>query len=1049
MAIIGDSTVSTYRENEANRGWGQMIPYFFEGHVRFENHAKPGRSTKTFIGEGLWAKVLESLGEEDFVLIQFGHNDSHEPGNPESTDASGDYRKFIEQYIEETRAKGATPILVTPMHRRSFDGKGNLLPFLVGDDGTPRYDLEPYAEAMRDVAKSKGVTLIDLFAMSGEFMQGIGNDALVDLLAPNDTTHWNKSGAIHMAALVCRGLAESDSPLKQHLLPNAGSAALAPETPIKPAGAPAVSGTAGSERDFALVEAGKAATIVYSGEDAKVVEIASELFAEDVERVSGVRPEVTTTAAGQSGPLVVIGTLGESPVIDALAAGRKIDVSGIKGGWERYRIEVVENPSPDVPQALVIAGSDRRGTAFGVFSLSEAIGVSPWYWWADVPAKRTDEIHISPEPFTSKEPSIRYRGIFINDEDWGLQEWAEKNFESGQGEVKDMGPKTYAKIFELLLRLKANHCWPAMHPSTKAFNHYPENKQVADDYAIVMGSSHCEPMLRNNVDEWDHKKFGDWNPVTNLPSMLDYWETRVAENAEFENVYTVGVRGVHDSGVPGGGSPKEKRDRLEKLIGLQRKMIEEHVNPDASKVPQSFVPYKEVLDLYQMGMDLPEDITLVWPDDNHGYIRQLPDAEERQRSGGSGVYYHLSYWGGSHDFLWLDSTPPAHLWLEMTKAYQLGVHEMWVLNVGDIKPMETGMGITFDLAWNIDAYGPDVQGRFLHDFYKQQFGPAFGEVIASLKDEYYRLCAIRRPEHMGFNQIYPNTPIQDSPWPMEKQQRVLQRWLRLAERTEAFAAELPEELRSSYFQLVEYPTLGAAAMAEKILRAEAARRTGSSDEGNLAVKAFERIKELTEEYNSLQGGKWREMMDYRPRGLPVFDMPSTAPTGTNPASPDPEEDVIRIDPTSFVRTRGQDGADWGVIDGLSPRGHAITVMPFQDVPTLRTAGAVRKHAPVAEYIFDSEQSSEVSVEIEALPTHPFTPEHEVLAAVSINDGAPVLVSFGERDSGGHDKLWAKNVLRHVMSGSAKLKVPKGRATLKLWSADRALVVQGIAIKPGK
>src|SRR5215831_16549904 len=630
-------------------------------------------------------------------------------------------------------------------------------------------------------------------------------------------------------------------------------------------------------RSFHLAERDTCAPLYADGADFPVVQLAVDALASDIERVTGRRPEVGSGPPRHVRYAVLIGTLGKSELIDKLVAAKKLDISGLHGAWESFVVTTVTNPLPGVKQGLVIAGSDRRGTAYGVFTLSEAIGVSPWNWWADVHPRRRESLFIRAGTYRQGPPDVKYRGIFINDEDWGIQEWAEKNFESGVSEAKDIGPKTYAKVCELLLRLKANYLWPAMHDSTKPFNFYPENKVVADRYAIVMGSSHAEPMLRNNVGEWPRDQTDKWNPVTNLPGVLDYWEQRVRENGRYENVYTVGMRGIHDSGMPGGGTPAEKRDRLEEIIRLQREMLARNVNPDPARVPQIFVPYKEVLEIYQSGLRLPDDITVVWPDDNFGYIRELPDARARSRSGGNGVYYHISYWGRPHDYLWLESTAPALIWEEMTKAYELGARQLWVVNVGDIKPLEAGMTLFLKLGWNVKRYGPDVQRKFLRDFYAEQFGSPHADAIAALKDEYFRLCAVRRPEHMGFNRTYPNTPVQDSDWSRAETSRFLNRWRQLARSAETLARKLPLESRDAYFQLVEYPARAGASMVEKLILAEEARLTGSREKAQASQASLNLIQQLTERYNSQNGGKWRGMMDYRPRRLPVFDLPPTTP----------------------------------------------------------------------------------------------------------------------------------------------------------------------------
>jgi hypothetical protein len=424
-------------------------------------------------------------------------------------------------------------------------------------------------------------------------------------------------------------------------------------------------------------------------EDFKVARIAAECLATDVERVTGVSPALKNELRELSGPAVLIGTIGKSAAIDELIRSGKLEVKPIAGQWESFVIATVTNPAPGVSAALVIAGSDRRGTAYGVFTLSEAIGVSPWVWWADVPPQRRASLVLGATAITSLPPSVKYRGIFINDEDWGLQPWAANTFEPETG---DIGPKTYAKVFELLLRLKANYIWPAMHDCTKAFNIYPRNKLVADDYAIVMGSSHCEQMLRNNVTEYDVEKYGPWDYEKNRTNILAYWQQRLEDNGKFESIYTVGMRGIHDSGMPGGGDTQQKVARLQRVIADQRELIAKAINPDPASVPQIFCPYKEVLTLYQNGLNVPEDVALVWPDDNHGYIRQLSSPAEQKRRGGSGVYYHISYWGAPEDYLWLCTTPPALIWEEMHKACEHGARSVWVVNVGDIKPAEIGLG---------------------------------------------------------------------------------------------------------------------------------------------------------------------------------------------------------------------------------------------------------------------------------------------------------------------------------------------------------------------
>jgi hypothetical protein len=496
--------------------------------------------------------------------------------------------------------------------------------------------------------------------------------------------------------------------------------------------------------DFPLVSQNHAAEIFFSADDYRVVRIAAQDFASDIEKVTGVKPTIKTESSNSPKTLVVIGTLGKNTLIDNLIKGGKLDVAPIRNKWESYIIQTIDNPFPQIEAALVIVGSDRRGTAFGVYEMSQKIGVSPWIWWADVVPDRRENLFISHGKEISNEPSVKYRGIFLNDEDWGLQPWASKTFKPETG---DIGPKTYANIFELLLRLKANTCWPAMHEVTKPFNRIPQNKRIADDYAIVMGNSHAEPMLRNNVGEWKDEE-GKYNFANNEKGIAAYWEERVAENAAFENVFTIGMRGIHDSPIQGAKSPAERIPLLEKIFATQRNLLTKYVNLNVAEIPQIFCPYKEVLADYRAGLNVPEDVTIVFPDDNFGYIRDFPNATEQKRKGGFGVYYHISYLGRPLSYTWLNSTPPALIFEEMSKAYENGMRRFWILNVGDIKPQEIGIEFFLQMAYDANKWNVENQNQFLSAWAKREFGAPHAGEIAVMMDKYFRLGFQRKPEHL-------------------------------------------------------------------------------------------------------------------------------------------------------------------------------------------------------------------------------------------------------------------------------------------------------------
>lgn len=627
---------------------------------------------------------------------------------------------------------------------------------------------------------------------------------------------------------------------------------------------------------FEVVTKDQKASILYD----KAITLDSILaysLAEDIFKVSGFKPLVTQNKAAVSGNVIVIGRI-QSKLVQSFL-DKKNDFKNLEKQWESYGYKIILNPNSKITKAFIIAGTDPRGTAFGVFDLSQKMGVSPWYWWADVPVAKQKELVFSQNDFQSKAPSVKFRGIFLNDEDWGLRPWAAKTFEP---EIGNIGPKTYAKIFELLLRLKANTIWPAMHEGTTAFFNVPGNAKIAEDYQIVVGTSHAEPMLRNNVDEWKEKEMGHFNYVSNRDNVLKYWEDRVKESKNVDAIYSIGMRGVHDSKMEGVKDNKEGAALLKQIIIDQRKLLETYINRDATKVPQAFTIYKEVLDLYDEGLKVPEDITLVWTDDNYGYIRRLSNPEEQKRPGGGGVYYHASYWGRPHDYLWVDSVHPALLREEMMKAYQTNSKQIWILNVGDLKAIEYSTTLFLDMAYNAPFFEePTNVKKHMNQFYSSLFGEYFGKSIADLKWNYFDLAFERKPEFMGWSQTEPTTKTKQTAYnPFffgDENQRRIDQYQNLENQADAIKSKLPKELQDAYFQLVYYPTKAASLMNKKFLYADKANiygKQGRLNAKDFALKsenAFNEIKAITQEYNQIGNGKWNFIMDMSPRKLPVFD----------------------------------------------------------------------------------------------------------------------------------------------------------------------------------
>ena len=624
---------------------------------------------------------------------------------------------------------------------------------------------------------------------------------------------------------------------------------------------------------FALASPRQTAAILYDASDAAVVKRAAELFAADVEAVTGRYPRVTS-AAGETGPAVIVGTVGGSALIRRLAEAGKIDTAPLEGAWERYLIQTVANPLPGIRKALVIAGSDRRGAAYGLFTLSELIGVSPWYWWADVPVKKHAALHVDAPPTYSQTPSVRYRGIFLNDEDWGLTPWASQTFEPERGNI---GPRTYAKVCELLLRLKANYLAPAMHPVSTSFNQIPENKLVADTFAIVMGSTHCEPLLLNTASEWDTKTMGPWNYDKNKEGINRVLTQRVRENSPYENVYTLALRGLHDGAMSTTLPMHEKVRMLQQALLDQRRILAENIDRPVETVPQAFTPYKEVLEIYSNGLELPDDITIVWPDDNYGYMKRLSGVREQRRTGRSGVYYHVSYLGVPHSYLWFSTTPPSLMYEELRKAYDTTADRLWLVNCGDLKGSEMQVSLFLDMAWDIGRFTADNVVTYPARWLAGIFGEAYYDRLEAMTREHLRLAFPRKPEYMGWgyhwNRFDHNceqlTDTDFSFTNYDEAQRRLEAYRQLGARAEALLHEIGDEARPAFYQLVYYPLRGAELMNRMTLGGQ--RNRWYARQGRAATNAvrdevqrcYDSLQVITRGYNSLLGGKWNHMMSMR------------------------------------------------------------------------------------------------------------------------------------------------------------------------------------------
>nr|WP_319399828.1 glycosyl hydrolase 115 family protein [uncultured Carboxylicivirga sp.] len=793
----------------------------------------------------------------------------------------------------------------------------------------------------------------------------------------------------------------------------------------------------GHQSDFIITSGKDHVVICVDNSEDELIKWAANELADDLEALTGIRPRVVfsdTRSKDTKTPVIYIGQQSGS-LIQSLGANLKDD----EPKWESFHIQTKG-------KSLYIAGSDVRGTVYGVFELAEQMGVSPWKWWADVKPQPIDKIKVHiPEGGIQQSPSVKFRGVFLNDEDWGLQPWAAKTFEPETG---DIGPKTYEKIFQLLLRLKANTIWPAMHHCTNAFFSVEGNKEMAARYHIVLGSSHAEPMLRNNVREWSKEDRGQFNYFTNSSNVKQYWQERIDEIKEAGNecILSIGMRGIHDSKMEGASNQQEMVAIMDTIFRDQRSLISSTLGKTVAEIPQVLVPYKEVLDLYNAGLEVPDDVTLMWCDDNYGYIRRLSNDQEQKRSGGAGVYYHISYWGRPHDYLWLSTTQPGLIWFEMNRAYQNGARNMWIANVGDIKPNEYGMELFLNMAWDINSVTATTLHQHLLNYCTREFGSKKADVIADIMQEYYRLAFLRRPEFMGWSQTEPTTVTHHSAFSSSVNNNELMRRIEnyevLTEKLDEVKLDIDDHLQDAFFQLVEYPVRGAAWMNRKFLFAQLADEAQSNNEKALytqkAQRAYKQIQELTAQYNSMEDGKWNYMMNAAPRNLPVFHMPEISDTlmQTDSVKPYDGEEPFFIQAADFDRQKTPDEVQWQVVDGLGYSGKAITLLPLNN-------REFRDEKPWVSYHFKVKEPGKYIIQVRCLPTHANNFDHQL--SVKVDDEPASVYHLNTR---GRSREWKENVLRNAQVINKEISISeKGKHHLVLEVNQTGIVIDQLAVIP--
>ncbi len=686
-----------------------------------------------------------------------------------------------------------------------------------------------------------------------------------------------------------------------------------------------------SESSFAIVENGETARLLIDSKDDPGVIRAFNDLQEDIFKVTDIKPVMNTGKASGAKNVIIAGTLGQSKFIDKLVTQKVINADELKGKWEKFIIKTVKNPLPGIENALIIAGSDRRGTIYGIYDLSEQMGVSPWYWWADVPVKKKENVYVKEGTYTDGEPAVQYRGIFLNDEAPSLTGWVGQRYGTDYGDHR-----FYTRVFELILRLKGNYLWPAMW-SWAFYADDPMNSKVADEMGIVIGTSHHEPMARNH-QEWarNRDEYGAWNYSTNQEVIDEFFREGIERVKDTEYLITIGMRGDGDEAM----SEETNVELLERVVKNQRKIIEEVTGKPAKETPQVWALYKEVLDYYDQGMRVPDDVIILLADDNWGNVRRLPNEEELKHPGGWGMYYHFDYVGAPRNSKWLNVSPIQHIWEQLQLTYDYGVDKLWVVNVGDLKPMEYPITLFMDMAWEPTRYTAENLMEHPKAFSAQQFGEDQADEAARIINLYSKYNGRVTPEMLDRNTYN----LETGEW-----KKVSDEYLKLEAEALRQYLSLKTEYKDAYKQLILYPVQAMAnlyemyyaqAMNHKLYGENNPRANFWADK---VEEAFERDKALNYDYNNVMSdGKWKNMMSQKKIGytswndnFPADKLPEIHRI-ENPEDAvgnyvfTPKDGFISIEAPHYYEVKDAGKAEWTVIPHVGRTLGGIAVMPYSD-----------------------------------------------------------------------------------------------------------------------
>ncbi len=798
-----------------------------------------------------------------------------------------------------------------------------------------------------------------------------------------------------------------------------------------------------AENMFCLAAPGKSCFILTDFSDYEGVRIAAENLKSDLLAVTGQLPFSGYDLEHHLlEPLVIIGSITNSKWIKDLVKRRVLDESELAGCYEKYVIKVVDNPFPNIERAVVIAGSDQRGAIYGIYGLSEQIGISPWCYWADVPVKKNEQIYLMTGTHTNGEPMIKYRGIFINDEAPALSGWAHHTFGG-------FNHQFYEKLFELILRLKGNYLWPAMWGHA-FYDDDPENGLLANKMGIIMGTSHHEPMGRAHA-EWKKYGSGAWDYESNPSGLNLFWERGLQRMKNWEKVVTIGMRGDGDEPM----SEQHNIRLLEKIVKQQRALISRVSHKDASETPQIWALYKEVQSYYDKGMRVPDDVTLLLCDDNWGNVRKLPSVEQRDRKGGYGMYYHFDYVGGPRSYKWLNVTQIQRVWEQMNLSYIHGVERLWIVNVGDLKPMEYPITFFLDMAWNPQRFNASNLIDHSVEFCRQQFGDGYAEESARLMDQYCKYNSRITPELLDWN-TYSLTNYNEFATVVQDYRQLLLDALRIF-------YLLPIEYRDAFDQLILFPIQASANLYElyyAVARNHQAAQLQSAQCNEWADKAracYKRDSMLMHHYNNvIANGKWQHMMDQIHIGytgwqqpdrqqIPLlFELDSDSIPNINSEKQllfVENDGAVSIEGIHYSNCKQSENMRWVVIPNLGKTHSAITLLPIS-----KQKLSVDDPNSYVEYNFELKSTGCGKIIFLLSPSLNFNGNTGLSYAVSVNGGAETIVNFnGVYDDRLHDQWVANRIIESV--SLHEFPVP-GHYTVRFRALNVGVVLQKLIIDMG-